>query len=278
MTQVLINGQWLNQLDYADRGFQYGDGLFETMVYRNGQILFWNEHLQRLYQGCKRLKLTPVNEHQWLDDLKQLKSHIDVSQAVIKLMLTRGSGGRGYRYSTASTETTRIVAQHPWPQYPDSVRHGVRLCICKTPVTVNTALAGIKHMNRLDNVLARNEWQDPEVVEGLMLDDVKNVIEGTMSNVFMVKNNVLLTPSLSRAGVQGIIRDKIIDLAMKNAIEIEETTISLDDLFTMDEIFVTNSLIGIWPVNQIENTLFKQHTFSKLFSDLLAKDVSAIEI
>ncbi len=277
MTQVLINGQWRSQIDQADRGFQYGDGLFETMVYRNGQLLFWKEHLHRLNLGCERLNIPPVTEQQWLEDLKQLKTHLNEPQAVIKIMLTRGSGGRGYCYTTNAT-TTRIVAQYPWPQYPDSVRHGVRLCICKTPVTVNIALAGIKHMNRLDNVLARNEWQDPEIIEGLMLDDVNNVIEGTMSNIFMVRNNILLTPSLSRAGVQGIIRDKIIDLARNNAFKIEETTISLDDLFTMDEVFVTNSLIGIWPVNQIENTSFKQHTFSKIFSDLLAKDISAIEI
>lgn len=278
MTQVLINGQWHSQIEQTDRGFQYGDGLFETMAYRNGQILFWREHLQRLNYGCERLDLPAVSEQQWLDDLKQLKSRLNTPQAVIKLILTRGSSGRGYNYLKQAITATRVVAQYPWPQYPESFSHGVRLRLCKTPVSVNTALAGIKHLNRLDNVLARHEWQDPDIAEGIMLDDAQNVIEGTMSNIFMVKNNILLTPSLTRAGVEGIIRNKIINLARQNSIEVQESLISHEDLLSMDEVFITNSLIGVWPVNQIENSTFDQHVLSQKFSELLKQDTSALEI
>ena len=254
MSQILINGRTASVIDVNDRGFQYGDGLFETILYAGGKLLFWQDHLARLRQGCERLGLPQVDESVWLDDIRQLTPGAE--KAVIKLMLTRGVGGRGYKFPQAIS-TTRVTACYPYPDYPQAnTAKGVNVISCKTPVSMNSALAGLKHINRLDNILARNEWHVPDVAEGLMYDALGNVIEGTMSNIFCVKDRVLYTPALNQAGVAGVIRKKIIQLAEQLSIPFVETMISKQDLSSMDEVFLTNSLILIWPVIKIDNNTF----------------------
>ncbi|MDH5485031.1 MAG: aminodeoxychorismate lyase [Gammaproteobacteria bacterium] len=254
MNRILINGISTSSIDSRDRGFQYGDGLFETLLYVRGKIFFWQQHMQRLTTGCERLGLPVVDEAQWLADIEQLSLGAD--KAVIKLMLTRGIGGRGYKLPEA-VDTTRITARYDFVDYPlENTEQGVQTIICKTPVSVNASLAGLKHINRLDNVLARNEWSDPDIMEGLMMDDRGNIIEGTMTNVFCVKDNVVYTPRLDRAGIDGIIRNEIIRLAGEQEIVVKQEDISVNDLQEMDEVFLTNSLAIIWPVIKINNRVF----------------------
>jgi 4-amino-4-deoxychorismate lyase len=224
-----------------------------------------------MHRGCERLGLRPVTEQQWLADIAKLDLSGD---AVIKLMLTSGSGGRGYRRADP-VSTTRLVAAYDFPDYPASNRDGVQLRMCNTPVSMNSALAGIKHLNRLDSVLARNEWQDDSIAEGLMCDDLGHVVEGTVSNVFGVQNHALYTPVLKRSGIEGIIRQQVIELAKASDLVVQQVAISREQLLQMDEVFLTNSLIGIWPVIQIDKQFYEKGEVTAMLMERLDMEQGA---
>lgn len=248
---ILINGQPENRIEIADRGLQYGDGLFETIAYRNGRLEFFPEHICRLLAGSQRLNILFTSEQQ-----QQLEAEVAAvcqqleNDAVIKIILTRGSGGRGYRYQPGM-QATRIVSTHPMPVYPAKHTTGIMVRICQQRLANNPVLAGIKHLNRLEQVLARNEWQDEQIAEGLMFDYQDKLIEGTMSNVFLVQNNQLWTPDLSTAGIAGIMRQKLIEIAQQQGISCHVVPLQAEHIKQADEMFMCNSLIGIWPVSDI---------------------------
>ena len=176
---------------------------------------------------------------------------------MVKIILTRGEGGRGYA-PPAEARPNRIVALYPWPAYPpEHASAGVRLRFCRQRYGINPALAGIKHLNRLEQILARAEWQDQAIAEGLVMDLDDNVIEGTMSNFFMLKDRVLLTSDLHACGVRGVIRQKIIRLAAGLGLAVHEQAISQALLLQADEIFLCNSLIGVWPARMLAGRPFK---------------------
>lgn len=249
---ILVNGQPEETINVLDRGLQYGDGLFETIAFRNGQAEFLQTHLNRLYSGCKRLKITTSQLDVMLEkELEQVCSET-IENAVIKIIITRGQGGRGYRTQT-DIHPTRIISTHDLPEHPLSNHSGICARLCEQSVAESASLAGIKHLNRLEQVLARAEWSDDKLAEGLMFDLQQYLIEGTMSNVFIVKEGNLLTPSLTMSGVAGIMRQQVINIALQENIDIKETQISKHDLLHADEVFITNSLIDIWPIIEIEN-------------------------
>jgi len=167
-------------------------------------------------------------------------------------MLTRGIGGRGYR-QPETIKITRYIALHPYPDYPESYKSkGISARFCETRLGLNPLLAGLKHNNRLEQVLARSEWQD-EVQEGLMLNLHDEVIEGTMSNLFIVKNQQIMTAQITQSGVNGIMRQIIIEQFKKLRNAVKETTLSIEDVLQADELFVTNSVIGVWPISRLED-------------------------
>lgn len=267
---ILVNGVAENRISIADRGLQYGDGLFETIAYRKGVAEFLDAHLTRLLNGCKRLAI-PFQDIEILGAELNSLCHQLSDDAVIKIIITRGCGGRGY-FADSSIEPTRIISSHPYPSHPNSnAVSGVRVRLCKQTLSENSSLAGIKHLNRLEQVLARNEWDDSDIAEGLMFDQGNNVIEGTMSNVFIVKENQLLTPKVNKAGVAGIIRAHICKLAQQNGLTVEEKNLSKAELFTADEIFVCNSIIGIWPVSSIDNKIYATGPITKNLQQALAE-------
>jgi len=247
---ILVNGREQTHIAVGDRGLQYGDGLFETIAVVAGRPRWWQRHWQRLAAGCERLAIDCVDHTRVWDEVCKVCDGIE--QGVLKVIVTRGEGGRGYRPAVGG-EATRILAIYPWPNYPDAYRRqGVAMRFCTTRLGHNTALAGLKHLNRLEQVLARREWDDPEIVEGVMLDGDEHVIAGTMSNLFMVNNGQLRTPALSHCGVAGVMRGIILDLAAEAGIPREQITLNRRDLLQADEVFMTNALIGIWPVRRIE--------------------------
>lgn len=255
MQQILINGDVASTLNPTERGFQYGDGLFETMAVQAGEVPLWRYHWQRLGQGCERLQLPLPDEQILLSELQKLTQGEE--RAVLKLIYSRGVAERGYQFP-AKQAPTRVLYRSAWPDYPaDHARAGVRLKICQTRLGLNPYLAGIKHLNRLEQVLARNEWQDDSFQEGVMLDTAERVIEGTMSNLFWVKAGQLFTPDLSDCGVLGIMRQRVLEEAEKSGLSIRLVSEPVDTLFAADEVFITNSLIGIWPVNAIEAQQFR---------------------
>lgn len=248
--QCWINGQSGTQLDVAERAVQYGDGVFETLRIRNAVMEYPDLHLQRLRAGCERLGFPAID---WSLLRQELEGRAAQYEAhVMKVILSRGTAGRGYR-PAPDAGVNRIVSIHPLPvqrHAPD----GVRVRICRTRLAHQPLLAGIKHLNRLEQVLARAEWDDAETAEGLMLDYADHLVEGVMSNVFLVRDNSLLTPELSACGVAGVMRSVILDLAESLGIGAQVRPVAAGEVKNADEVFVCNSLIGIWPVTEIENT------------------------
>lgn len=259
----LINGERRQCVDVADRGFQYGDGLFETIEISNGKPLFLERHLTRLSNGCQRL-LIPLPDLALLTQ-EALQVSAASGRAVLKLNVTRGHGGRGYR-QPPQILPTRLFSLHSFPDYPEHFQaEGIAVRFCRLRLAISPALAGIKHMNRLEQVLARAEWQDDGIQEGLMLDSNDHVVEGTMTNLFMVKDGVLYTPVVTECGVAGIVREMVMEFAQGNNITLIETQLDKDALLRADEVFVTNSVIGIWPVKQLEQHRFGVGPLTRLF-------------
>lgn len=254
MLKTLINGKASEVISCSDRGLSYGDGLFETIAVRNGKPLQWQQHWRRLQQSCERMLLPLQDESLWLGEVNSLCE--DENEGVIKLILTRGPGQRGYRLPD-SPDMTRVVAFSAKPDYPSSFWiEGVKLHLCDIRLGKNPHLAGMKHLNRLEHVLARAEWQDEKVVEGLLLDSDGHVTEGVMSNVFWVKDEQLYTPDLSQCGVTGVMRETVMQLAEQLDIPLNWGHYILRDVYRADELFLTNSLVGIWPVRALGGTRF----------------------
>ncbi|MDP3008105.1 MAG: aminodeoxychorismate lyase [Methylococcales bacterium] len=246
---MLVNGVAQTHIDVTDRGFQYGDGLFETITVHNGKAVFLTQHIARLTAACQRLHIPCPNLDLLHTEIRQLCQHVE--QAVLKIIITRGSGGRGYRQPD-DVQPTRVLSLHPLPTYPDSyATQGITARFCDTRLGLNPTLAGMKHLNRLEQVLARAEWHDDSIQEGIMLDINDCVIEGTMSNLFYCKNNQLYTATLTQSGIAGIIRALIISHET-----VIEHTYNKADLLAADELFVCNSVIGIWGLKQLANHAF----------------------
>jgi 4-amino-4-deoxychorismate lyase len=247
---VLIDGHPGERLPVTDRGLSYGDGLFETLALADAGPCLWRLHLERLDAGCRRLGIAapePVLLRR--EAARAIAGHRD---GVLKIILTRGSGGRGYRPDPAA-RPRRILLWFPGPEYPDSwTVEGVHVRFCATQLGRNPRLAGIKHLNRLEQVLARAEWANPAIAEGLMLDSEGLVIEGTMSNLFVERDGRLLTPRLDRTGVAGVVRALVLEQARAQGIVCEERDLEPQELLAADALFLTNSLIGIWPVRRLE--------------------------
>jgi len=207
-----------------------------------------------LAKGCEKLLIPPPDPALLTTEALQLCATVD--KAVLKLIVTRGCGGRGYR-QPESISPTRLFSLHPHPDYPDNFQtDGIVAKFCNQRVSSSLTLAGIKHLNRLEQVLARAEWQDDSFQEGLMLDNDGHVVEGAMSNLFFVNNGVLHTPSLTKCGIKGIVREIVIDFAQLNNIRLIEKQFDKKSVLEADEVFITNSVIGIWPVKQLDQQCF----------------------
>jgi len=240
-----VDGQPGDSLSIKDRGLAYGDGLFETLAVKAGQPVLLERHLQRLADGCRRLGI--VADHP-LIRRELLAYSAALGEGVLKLILTRGDSQRGYAAS-ADALPRRILQGNPGSSYPQAYQQqGIRLFPCATRLSEQPLLAGLKHLNRLEQVLARAEWQDAEHAEGLMLDTSGRVIEGVFSNLFLVHQGVLFTADLSRCGVAGVMRAQLLEEAKALAIPVDISDISLEQLRQADEVFLCNSVYGVWPV------------------------------
>jgi len=263
----LVNGESTDHVALDDRGLQYGDGCFETIAVQRGRALLWEQHLSRLQSGCERLGIDIASVVESIkQEMEQLVAGID--RAVLKIIITRGQGGRGYR-AQSGLLPTRILSLSPWPVYPQDYRAtGIALRLCDTRLSENRKLAGIKHLNRLEQVLARAEWQD-EYQEGLMLSQSGDVIEGTMSNVFAQTGDKVVTPLIETCGVAGIMRETIIKQLSKTGVTCEEARVDQQTLYNADAIFISNSLIGLWPVTALENKTFSITELERQLQDAL---------
>ncbi|MFF7861218.1 aminodeoxychorismate lyase [Pseudomonas monteilii] len=243
-----VDGQPATALNLQNRGLAYGDGLFETIAVRGGQPSLLDGHLARLALGCQRLAIS-ADLALVRDELLRYASQL--GEGVAKLILTRGDSQRGYA-PVAGAAPRRILQGSPLPSYPlEHAEHGVRLFPCQTRLGEQPLLAGLKHLNRLEQVLARAEWQDSEHAEGLMRDGQGRVIEGVYSNLFLVRDGVLLTADLGRCGVAGVMRAALLEQAVLLGIPAQVCDLPYEALEQADEVFVCNSVYGIWPVRGI---------------------------
>ena len=244
----LVNGVPATEVSIQDRGLAYGDGLFETIRVSGGRPSLRDYHLNRLNRGAVRLQL-PIDFPQIESEIDSLAA--DIGIGVLKLIVTRGDSGRGY-VIPQSQQPTRILQTAPLPNYPEQhAEQGIRLYPCRTRLGHQPLLAGLKHLNRLEQVLARSEWQDPAYAEGLMCDLNDNPIEGTMSNIFARMDHGWVTPSLDQCGVAGVMRDFLIDeLGREQPLVVK--TLSRAELLGADEVFCCNSVFGVWPVIGLE--------------------------
>jgi 4-amino-4-deoxychorismate lyase len=259
---MLINGERCSRIAATDRGLLYGDGLFETIAVVQKTPQFWSYHMERLQQGGARLSLALPDQTLLRQEAEQL---IDEQwgesdeRMVLKLIITRGSGGRGYR-TPEVVSPSRILSCTPDPYSPlqrqQNSAQGVRLYRCETQLGSNPQLAGVKHLNRLEQVLARSEWSDPEIVEGALLNQSGALIEGTMSNLFAVEQGVVYTPELIDCGVEGVMRRVVIEQLQQHGVPVRVTTLPWQRIAKMDELFCTNSLIGVWPIREIGELQF----------------------
>ncbi|GGP21340.1 aminodeoxychorismate lyase [Silvimonas iriomotensis] len=256
----LINGQAAERLDLSDRAFQFGDGVFRTLYQRDGKVPFLQRHLAKLRADALALGIAAPPDELWLADLRQ----VGTADATLKLLLTRGETPRGYVYP-ADLQPNRVVQVAPLAAPRPLAAGGARVRVCEIRAGWQPRLAGIKHLNRLENVLARAEWQDPAVFEGLLLDRDDHVIEGCMSNVLMLENGRLITPLLDGAGVAGVMRSVVVSAAQQGW-SVAEERITLPRLLAAQRVWLCNSLIGLvpvgslagvnWPVHEADAALF----------------------
>lgn len=265
---MLINGESAAHIPATDRGLQYGDGLFETIAVVASSPCLWERHYKRLKHGGSRLGIEIPSASTLL---KEIQQEIGTAEkGVIKLIVTRGEGARGYAPSKNSMPN-RVVQFSPWPEYPTEFQtNGVKARVCSTRLGANQALAGIKHLNRLEQVIARSEWDDPTMKEGLMLDARGRVIEGTMSNIFMLKDGTLHTPDLTESGVAGVMRGLVLDIAQEQGLDINIGHLPLSEVLYADSLMLTNSLIGIWPVKSLDDREYDLTNLNReLISDVM---------
>jgi 4-amino-4-deoxychorismate lyase len=274
---IWVNGRALGEVSALDRGLHYGDGLFETIACSAGHARLLDMHLERLGEGCRRLGIR-------IPALREIRSEIATlaaqsPRAVIKLLVTRGAAGaRGYAVSGAET-ANRVLLRYAWPaEDPQLAVAGVRLRTARTCLGENPALAGLKHCNRLEQVLARGEWQDPGIADALMYSSAGVLVSGTMTNVFTVRNSELQTPRLDRCGVAGVMRRAVMQVATQAGVALQECALRAADLQDAEEIFVTNALIGIHPVRELDGRAWPTGALTRALqaglTRLLAEDAA----
>jgi 4-amino-4-deoxychorismate lyase len=239
---VLRGGQRVNVLDPSDRGLAYGDGVFETLRVHAGAPVWWDRHWARLREGVIRLGFTPPDESLVHGHAAALLAAAS-PRAVLKLIVTRGAGGRGYAPPEA-VEPTVVLSLHPVPARMDAVR--LRWCALRW--AAQPALAGIKHLNRLEQVLARAEWRDPAIFDGLVLDGEGRVVSATSANVFARLDGTWLTPPVEACGIAGLLRGWVLDTTPDARV----AALTPGQLLAADEVFLCNAVRGILPVRALD--------------------------
>lgn len=264
---ILVNGTPETTIPAHDRGLLYGDGVFRTFVRERGVTRCWIRHYRKLAADCAALSLACPDRVVLEEEVARLPP-----DCVGKIIVTRGPGARGYALAPGSAPT-RIVSASPVPSWPELFRNaGVKARLCDLRLGHAPCLAGIKHLNRLENVLARMEWDDPGIVEGVLLDESGHVVEGVMSNLFVLRAGELLTPDLARCGVAGVQRERILEIAGDFGIPAAVEPLLLDDFMASDAIFMSNSVIGLWQIVDFNGQHWPVSPLLQTLRSLLERD------
>ncbi len=243
--RVLVDGCANDQVSAMDRGLAYGDGLFETIRFVGVDAPLWRRHMRRLDEGCHRLRLAlPDPAVLWSE---ALAVSTDMAHSVVRITVTRGMGTRGYAPAVNAAGTRIVAAFAPPMMTAASYVQGVQLRVCDVHLAAQPLLAGIKHLNRLEQVLARAEWTDPAIADGLLCDRHDHVISATAANLFAVIEDQLRTPAVDRCGVAGVGRAEVLAICPQTRVG----PLSLVDLQDAREVFLSSSVRGILPVRAL---------------------------
>jgi len=243
----LVNGVESSAISVDDRGLQYGDGLFETMSAQDGRVRHFERHMERLAEGGRRLGLPVPDPNLVAAECERALAGLGAGS--VKLMVTRGPGPRSYRPPADPAVTRIVVSSAPKPR--NDPEEGIVVRLCDTPLGLNPRLAGVKHLNRLEQVLACAEWDDPAIAEGLMSSVDGRIVCATAANVFLVREGRLLTPAIRDCGVAGVMRGVVLAAAREAGIDTEILDVRLVDFSAADEVFLTNAITGVRPVGEI---------------------------
>lgn len=252
MSEWFANGERIDALAIDDRSIQYGDGVFETIAVRDAMPRFLDAHIERLQLGCLRLGIEPPDPQNISVGLQSALDacSTDTAYATAKLLVTAGSGKRGYRRTQKAGPWVHVGIFDAKP-LPDALyRSGVHVRRCATRLARQPQLAGIKSLNRLEQVLARAEWNDDAIFEGLMLDTDGQLICGTMSNVFLIRQSAIITPAITHSGIAGIMRGHIIATLQAAQQDTDIRDVQGAELRDADEVFLANSQFGVLPVQR----------------------------
>jgi len=260
LNKVLINGQAADSIHVSDRGLAYGDGVYRTFLIQAKTPLLWSQQYQKLSADCAKLALQLPPQSQLLAEIQQLCA--DDSLYVGKVMVTRGLAGRGYQIPP-QFECNRIVMVSPYTAPDTRIQQGLNMFICQLRLATQPSLAGIKHLNRLENVLARSENTDPDIHEGLLLDMQDQVIECTSGNLFARYQDQLITPALSHCGVAGVMRDWLLQNAGQFGLQARVGELDLSQLWLADELMMTNSVQGAIQIKQIQHKIWQTQSLAQ---------------
>jgi 4-amino-4-deoxychorismate lyase len=245
----VVNGELDGVLAVGDRGLAYGDGVFRTLRCQGGRVAFWGRHYAKLAADCAALGIACPDEATLLTDLSALAPR----DATVKITITRGLAQRGYACDPTAP-VTRIVQVSPLPAYADTLyTQGASVRLCAWPLAIQPGLAGIKHLNRLDQVMARREWQDPAIFDGLMCNTRGELVEGVISNMLLLRDGVVQTHPLADCGVAGVTREVALALAADLGWGVSLNPPTVVELRAADAVFLSNSLAGIVPVRCFED-------------------------
>lgn len=249
MNLVRINGEDASAIAADSRGLAYGDGVFRTLLAIDGHIVDADTQLQKLAADAARLALDAPDAARLLRDSTELLVRSGLSRAVLKWLLVRRSEQRGYRSTGSAAD--HLVLLNAAPRYrPDLWTQGAVADLAPFRLALQPQLAGIKHLNRLEQVLASRDW--PEGIDERLLCDTEGMlVGGTRSNLFWVRGDRLYTPCVDRCGIAGVMRARVLDAAATLGIVCVETLAPVAELQAADEVFVCNALLGLWPLRRI---------------------------
>ncbi|MGR5235739.1 aminodeoxychorismate lyase [Vibrio alfacsensis] len=244
-----VNGLPQTHVSLGDRSFQYGDGCFTTILTKKGELVYWTAHIERMEACLKTLQIPFPDWQQVLDWAAQ--AVLQDESAGIKIHISRGAGGRGYSPNGVDGPIVTI-SNFAFPaHYSTWQENGVNLGVCETRLGIQPLLAGHKHNNRLEQVLAKGEVDGSEFADAVTLNVQNHVIETTMANLFWVKDNKVFTPELNLSGVAGVMRRKVLEYFNNNKTNVAVNTFALSELLEADEVWMCNSLLGVAPVTSI---------------------------
>lgn len=263
---ILVNGRRSDWVNARDRGLAYGDGVFRTLRTEAGQPVWWADQFAKLAADCSALALACPDEAVLLDEVRQAA---EAEPGIVKIVLTRGAGTRGYA-PPADAACTRVVLSAPLPPHARlDASFPIAARWCTLRLARQPRLAGIKHLNRLENVLARAEWDDPEVFEGLLCDQRGAVISGVTSNLLWVRNRALFTPDLSECGVAGVARSRLLRAAARLGMPVHIGRWLPDAILDADEAMICNSVIGVRRIARLGETTWPAAGWTTTLSNAL---------